>query len=127
MGSEYRELRDQRELVRKWLDAEEEGFGHTLEQGLKRLDELIARARDTDAEGIAGADAFLLHDTYGFPIDLTLEIVAEHGLGVDEAGFEALMEGQRTQSREAGRTGPDDGLRERALALSGGAGFVTEF
>ena len=52
-----------------------------------------------DEEGIAGADAFQLHDTFGFPIDLTLEIVAEHGLGVDEAGFEALMEDQRTRAR----------------------------
>ena len=99
MGSEYPELHERRELVHRWLASEEEGFGRTLEQGLKRLDELIARARDAGAEGIAGADAFLLHDTYGFPIDMTLEIVAEHGLGVDEAGFEALMNDQRTRAR----------------------------
>jgi alanyl-tRNA synthetase len=128
MAGEYPELREQRDQVRRWLASEEESFGHTLEQGLKRLDELIARARDSDAEGIAASDAFLLHDTYGFPIDLTLEIVAEHGLGVDEAGFEQLMEGQRTQSREGSRQGrAGDGVRERAVALSGGAGFATEF
>jgi alanyl-tRNA synthetase len=128
MGSEYPELHQQRDLVGGWLASEEESFGRTLEQGLKRLDELIARARDTDAEGIAAADAFLLHDTYGFPIDLTLEIVAEHGLGVDEAGFEALMEDQRTRAREGARGDRGgDRVRERAAALSGGAGFTTEF
>jgi len=128
MGAEYRELCEQRELVRKWLDAEEEGFGRTLEQGLGRLDELIERARESGAEGIAGADAFLLHDTYGFPIDLTLEIVSDHGLGVDEAGFEQLMEGQRKRARAgSGRARSDEQLHERALALSGEAGFATEF
>jgi alanyl-tRNA synthetase len=128
MGSQYRELGEQRELVRKWLDAEEEGFGHTLEQGLKRLDELIEMARESGAEGIAGADAFLLHDTYGFPIDLTLEIVADHGLGVDEAGFEQLMDDQRRRARAgSGRAQGDEQLRGRALALAGDAGFATEF
>ena len=114
---------------RKWLESEEESFGRTLEQGLKRLDELIERARDDGAEGIAAADAFLLHDTYGFPIDLTLEIVAEHGLGVDEEGFEALMEDQRAagaRERAAATRGGEE-LRERALALAGQAGFATEF
>jgi alanyl-tRNA synthetase len=128
MGAEYPELNEQRDLVRRWMASEEESFGRTLEQGLKRLDELIARARDADDEGIAAADAFLLHDTYGFPIDLTLEIVAEHGLGVDEAGFEALMDDQRTRAREGSRGERAGGrLRERAAALSGSAGFATEF
>ncbi len=95
MGGEYAELAEQRESVQKWLGSEEEAFGRTLAQGTKLLDELIAHARDTGAEGIAAADAFLLHDTYGFPIDLTLELVADHGLGIDEEGFEQLMERQR--------------------------------
>ncbi len=128
MGSEYPELHEQRELIRRWLVSEEESFGRTLELGLKRLDEVIARTREAGAEGIAGADAFLLHDTYGFPIDMTLEIVAEHGLGVDEAGFEALMEGQRSRAREhSGRARGGDAARERAQSLSGSAGFTTEF
>ncbi|MGH2914329.1 MAG: alanine--tRNA ligase, partial [Solirubrobacteraceae bacterium] len=132
MGPEYPELNAQRDTVRGWLQSEEESFRRTLEQGLKRLDELIARARDEDAEGIAAADAFLLHDTYGFPIDLTLEIVAEHGLGVDEAGFESLMEGQRSRARAGARgggAGEGDAaqLRERAVALAGGSGFTTDF
>jgi alanyl-tRNA synthetase len=128
MGASYPELSAQTDTVRRWMSSEEESFGRTLEQGLGRLDELIARARDNGDEGIAGADAFLLHDTYGFPIDLTLEIVAEHGLGVDEAGFEVLMDDQRTRARE-GSSGrhATDGVRDRAAALSGGSGFATEF
>ncbi|HUA44791.1 MAG TPA: alanine--tRNA ligase [Solirubrobacteraceae bacterium] len=128
MGGEYPELHAQRDTIQKWLAAEEEGFGRTLEHGLGRLDELIERARQTGAEGIAAADAFLLHDTYGFPIDLTLELVAEQDLGVDEEGFEALMEGQRERARaSAGRFAGGGELRERAQALVDGAGFATDF
>jgi len=128
MGGEYPELHAERDVVRKWLEAEEESFGRTLEQGLKRLDELIARARASGDEGIAASDAFLLHDTYGFPIDLTLELVAEHDLGVDEAGFEVLMEEQRDRARaSAGRFVAGEEVRERARVLAGEAGFATEF
>jgi alanyl-tRNA synthetase len=128
MGAEYPGLGEQRALVGKWLGAEEEGFGRTLEQGLKRLDELIERARDLGEEGVSGADAFQLHDTFGFPIELTLEIVAEHDLGVDEEGFEGLMADQRRRARAGSRAVSDTaGLRERAQALAGEAGFQTEF
>ncbi len=126
MGGEYPELSEQRDAIHKWLASEEESFGRTLEQGNRLLAELIERARDQDAEGISAADAFLLHDTYGFPIDLTRELVAEHDLGVDEEGFEGLMSEQRERSRRQGpaQTGR---LRERALALAGGAGARTDF
>jgi alanyl-tRNA synthetase len=128
MGAEYGELAEQRESVQKWLASEEESFGRTLAQGSVLLDELIAHAEQQGAEGIAAADAFLLHDTHGFPFDLTLELVAEHGLGVDEEGFEALMEDQRRRSRvapERGRGG--EALRDHALALAADAGFATDF
>ncbi|MGO9751267.1 MAG: alanine--tRNA ligase [Solirubrobacteraceae bacterium] len=128
MGAEYGELAEQRDSVHKWLASEEESFGRTLQQGSALLAELIARARDQGAEGIAAADAFLLHDTHGFPFDLTLELVAEHGLGVDEEGFESLMEDQRRKSRVApGRSHGGEALREHALALAADAGFATEF
>jgi alanyl-tRNA synthetase len=128
MGGEYRELVTQREPIRKWLAAEEESFGRTLEAGGRLLDELIERARESGAEGISAADAFLLHDTHGFPVDLTLELVAEHGLGVDEDGFEALMEDQRQRARASGgRTRKDEAVRQQALELATGAGFTTEF
>ncbi len=128
MGGEYRELAEQRESIHKWLASEEEGFGRTLEAGSKLLDDLIERARDAGAEGISAADAFLLHDTHGFPFDLTLELVAEHGLGVDEEGFESLMEDQRRRARAgAGRTRAGEALRTQALALAADAGFATDF
>jgi len=128
MAHEYPELREHRDTVRRWLASEEEGFGHTLAVGLRRLDELIGQALEQEAEGIAAADAFQLHDTFGFPIELTLEIVAEHGLGVDEQGFEALMEGQRSRARASARAERGgDALREQAVALSSGSGFETEF
>ncbi len=128
MGSEYPELAQRQDDVRKWLGAEEEGFGRTLEQGTRLLDDLIARAREQGAEGISGEDAFRLHDTYGFPIDLTREIVAEHDLGVDEEGFEANMNEQRERARaRSGRDRGREALRERAQALAAGAGFQTDF
>jgi alanyl-tRNA synthetase len=128
MGSEYRELYEQRETIHKWLSSEEESFGRTLEQGSRMLAELLERAREEGAEGISSADAFMLHDTYGFPIDLTMELAAEQGLGVDEEGFEELMGRQRERARaSAGRTRAGEELRERAVALAGEAGFQTDF
>jgi alanyl-tRNA synthetase len=128
MGRHYGELIEQRDAIAKWLDSEEESFGRTLEQGSRLLDDLISRARAQEAEGISAADAFMLHDTFGFPIDLTRELVAQHGLGVDEEGFEGLMGEQRERSRTgagSGRTAAP--VRERAVALAGRAGFRTDF
>jgi alanyl-tRNA synthetase len=128
MGGEYSELVEQREAIHRWLDSEEESFGRTLEHGSRLLDELIARAQEQGAEGISAADAFMLHDTYGFPIDLTRELVADHDLGVDEEGFEGLMEEQRERARQSGRGAVSGGpLREQAAALAGQAGFATDF
>jgi alanyl-tRNA synthetase len=128
MGPEYPELSEQRASIHKWLDSEEEGFGRTLAHGTRLLEELIERARDQGAEGISAADAFMLHDTYGFPIDLTRELVAEHDLGVDEEGFEGLMGEQRERARAgAGRGAGGGALREQAQALAGHAGFATDF
>ncbi len=128
MSGEYPELYEQRESVRTWLEGEEQAFGRTLEQGLRRLDELIARAREAGEEGIAAEDAFLLHDTYGFPIDLTRELLSEHDLGVDEVGFEELMDDQRERARRgAGRFAGTEDERERAETFAGDAGFATDF
>jgi alanyl-tRNA synthetase len=116
MGSAYPELHEQRAAIATWLAAEEEGFGRTLESGTKLLEELIERARETGAEGIGAEAAFQLHDTFGFPFDLTKELAAEQGLGVDDVGFEDLMEGQRARARAAG--GRRGGIELQA-ALSG--------
>ncbi len=126
MGSAYPELHEQRETIEMWLRTEEEAFNRTLEQGMRLLDDVIARARDAGAEGIGADQAFLLHDTYGFPFDLTLELAAEQGLGVDEQGFEELMGEQRRRARSAGRGGRDD-ERERIRAFAEAAGFPTTF
>jgi len=128
MGSEYPELHREREAIQTWAQSEEAGFGRTLEQGLGLLEDLIARARERGDEGIAADDAFLLHDTFGFPFDLTLELAAEHGLGVDERGFETLMDAQRERARQGTARNLDDGrVRERVRVFAGGAGFETDF
>jgi alanyl-tRNA synthetase len=133
MGGAYPELNTQRAAIEKWLAAEEESFGRTLAQGTRLLEELIERALDADEEGIAAADAFELHDTYGFPFDLTRELVAERGLGVDPEGFERLMDAQRTRARAAAGAGSDlahpagEDPRERARELAAQAGFQTRF
>jgi alanyl-tRNA synthetase len=127
MGSAYRELHEQAGTIQMWARTEEEAFNRTLEHGLRLLDDIVARAREAGEEGIGADRAFLLHDTYGFPFDLTLELAAERGLGVDERGFEELMEDQRRRGRVgAGRGGRDD-ERERIRAFAEGAGFPTTF
>jgi alanyl-tRNA synthetase len=132
MGSAYPELAQQREAIEKWLASEEESFGRTLAQGTRLLEELIKRALDAHEEGIAAADAFELHDTYGFPFDLTRELLAERSLGVDAAGFEQLMEGQRARARAAAGAGERDGgvggdPISLARELAAAAGFQTRF
>src|SRR4051794_38976826 len=97
MGAAYPELVRRRETILKWARAEEEGFGRTLEQGTKLLDDLMR------AGALSGADAFRLHDTYGFPIELTREIATERGVPFEgDAEFEALMDEQRARSRQTG-------------------------
>jgi len=127
MGGAYPELHEHREQIDVWLASEEEHFGHTLEQGLVVLRELIERAREGDGV-VNGEDAFRLHDTFGFPIELTRELVAQDGLSVDLPGFDALMSEQRERSR-IGEGGGEQTLagRERASAFAGAAGFTTRF
>ena len=118
MASAYPELHEHADTIRMWLGREEEQFGRTLEQGMRLLDDIVARAKDAGEEGIGADQAFLLHDTYGFPFDLTLELAAERGLGVDEQGFEALMEEQRERGREGAGRGARDETRERIAAFA---------
>jgi len=126
MGDVYGELRSERDTIRRWTAAEEEGFGRTLANGQRLLDELIAAARDQGSGAIAAADAFKLHDTYGFPFELTQELLGEQELTVDAAGFEALMDGARATARAGAReTGSDDA--DRIADVVRGAGFETNF
>src|SRR4051794_22111513 len=102
MGSAYPELHEQREAINRWLSDEEEAFGRTLERGTRLLEELIEQARENGEEGISGEDAFRLYDTFGFPIDLTRELVAEHGLGLEEERFSTELTAARQRSPAAG-------------------------
>ncbi len=103
MGAAYPELAEQRPRIEGVLLQEEERFGETLEHGMKVLAEAFARLADRAAAQIDGETAFLLYDTYGFPVDLTADIARERGIGVDLAGFDAAMNRQREQARAAGK------------------------
>jgi alanyl-tRNA synthetase len=94
----FPELHQQVDFVARVVREEEEAFLRTLEKGLRRIDDIVQLAKDGT---IAGASAFELYDTYGFPIDLTRLIASEHGLRVDEAGFELEMKQQKDRSRAA--------------------------
>jgi alanyl-tRNA synthetase len=102
MGDVYPELVAERENIARWVNDEEESFGRTLVRG--QLERLIVEAREADTSWIDAADAFKLHDTYGFPYDLTKELLAEQGLAVDDDGFAELMEEQRTRARTGAAT-----------------------
>jgi alanyl-tRNA synthetase len=95
MGGPYPELVANHDVVRKVIRREEESFRSTLQRGIDLLDDLLARG------SVSGEDAFFLHDTLGFPIDLTREIAAERGRAVDSAGFESRMREQRQRARKA--------------------------
>jgi len=122
MGETYPELVAERETIARWVNDEEESFGRTLERGTELLERLIAEAKQSETSWIDAADAFELHDTYGFPYDLTKELLAEQGLSVDDGGFEELMDEQRQRSRGGSATahGSED-RHERVLAFAGAA------
>ncbi|MGK0618893.1 alanine--tRNA ligase [Meiothermus cerbereus] len=99
MGGVYPELKENLESVQKQIKIEEEQFLRTLESGIKRLDAMLANLGPGDI--LSGRDAFTLYDTYGFPLDLTIEIAAEHGIQVDTEGFEKALEEQQERARAA--------------------------
>jgi alanyl-tRNA synthetase len=98
MGREYPELERHKELVASVARAEEERFRETIERGLKILDEEVAGMRSTGKVVIGGETAFKLHDTFGFPVDLTQVIAQERGFTVDVAGYERALDEQRARS-----------------------------
>ncbi len=126
LGDVYPELVQNRDDVVRILGGEEERFLRTLETGTTQLEERIARVRAEGGTSLPAADAFLLHDTYGFPFELTQELVAEQDLSVDEAGFAELMEAQRQRARSAaGKGGGVD--MDKVAAFAREAGFATAF
>ncbi|MBD3756822.1 MAG: alanine--tRNA ligase [Microbacterium sp.] len=110
MKDAYPVVADEYERLSAYALAEEATFLRTLAAGSENLDASIAAAKDAGATQIGGAEAFLLHDTYGFPIDLTLEIVEEAGLSVDRDAFDTLMQEQRARAKADARS------RKRQLA-----------
>ncbi len=95
----YPELRESAERIAFALRREEQTFGRTLERGMAMLERVIDDAISRRDRVIRGEDAFALHDTFGFPVELTREIAAEHGAVVDAVGFDQLMDGQRERAR----------------------------
>ncbi len=113
MGEAYPKLREQEQRITEVLKAEEERFFETLANGMDILDAALAG----DAKVLPGDVAFKLHDTYGFPLDLSADVCRERGVTVDEAGFNAAMERQKAQARAAGKFKMD-----RALEYTGADG-----
>ncbi|HEY6067214.1 MAG TPA: alanine--tRNA ligase, partial [Gaiellaceae bacterium] len=117
MREAYPELETHRTDIHRILAAEEERFGQTLARGMRLFEEVAAAGGD-----ISGEDAFRLHDTYGFPLELTQELARERGLGVNEEEFTRLMGRQRERSRAS--VSRDD---QRAAEFATAAGFKSEF
>lgn len=100
----YPELEEKQDFIYKVLTQEEEKFGRTIDQGLSILTEMEAEMETKGEKVLSGEHAFKLYDTYGFPIDLTQEILEEKGFTIDEAGFQKAMEVQRSTARKARKT-----------------------
>lgn len=101
MGQFYPELRTSAGTIGEVTQGEEERFIATLDQGLPLLTDLVNKAKAAGARMLAGADVFKLYDTYGFPTDLIAEACREHGIALDEAGFQQAIEEQRTRARKS--------------------------
>ncbi len=117
MAGAYPELAEYRDQIGRVLRAEEERFSVTLERGMRLFEEAGGRG------AISGVDAFALQATYGFPIELTLELARERGIEVDEGGYEQEMD----RHREISRAGAGKGEVQRAADFARAAGFQTEF
>ena len=108
MGHPYEELIKQKDLIEKVIREEEQSFFRTLEQGIKRMDDLMAASKKSSETIISGENVFELYDTYGFPVDLTSLIARENGFSIDEDGFQAQLQIQKDRSRAASVIETDD-------------------
>ena len=98
---QYPDLREKQTYITKVIRTEEENFGRTIDGGMKIFSDLLAEHKQKLEKIFSGADAFRLYDTFGFPIDLTMEMAADEGLSVDEGAFQKLMQEQKERAREA--------------------------
>ena len=118
MGAAYPRLAEQEARITETLKTEEERFFETLAHGMEILDTALAGGVQT----LPGDVAFKLHDTYGFPLDLTQDVCREHSVTVDEAGFDAAMQHQKDTARAAGKFKMD-----KALAYDGAPSRFTGY
>ncbi len=126
LGDAYPELSERLHLVQGVLEREETGFDRTLRTGLVLLNEALDEAKSAGQDELAGETVFRLHDTHGFPVELTEELAGESGLEVDRAGFDAAMAQQRARAREAARTPPvaEEAAYRALLEAEGPTSFV---
>jgi len=120
------QLEAERDAVLRWVAAEEEGFGRTLHRGSELLRRVIDDAKSNGASEVDAEDAFRLHDTYGFPFEVTQELLSEEGLEVSQRGFDEHMELQRDRARRSGRGAAVDEGREGAVEFAR-TGPATDF
>ncbi|MBQ6690618.1 MAG: alanine--tRNA ligase [Rikenellaceae bacterium] len=125
MGDQFPELRAQQTLIEKVISEEENSFLRTLATGINLLDDVIRRAKAEGKSQISGRDAFLLYDTYGFPIDLTDLIAHEQGVEVDLPAFEKELQAQKERSRNAAAVATDDWVEVMAIDQSTFTGYDT--
>jgi len=125
MGDAYPELVKNKEQIMRVIRLEEERFKETLDQGMEMLENHIASMKAGHASVLPGETAFKLYDTYGFPLDLTREILAESGFTLDEKAFDAALEQQRERARSA--MGNQEADRKHLLFSSLVKGMTTEF
>ena len=100
-GGHYPELKERQDYITRVIRVEEENFAKTIDGGLKIFADMLAAHKEKNETTFSGADTFKLYDTYGFPIDLTIEMAQEQGMTVDEAEFHKQMEEQRQRARKA--------------------------
>ena len=118
MGTVYPELEEHRELIGRVVQTEEERFLQTLSSGSQMFNELAAGLKAASASTIPGDDAFRLYDTFGLPIELTREFATAEGLSIDEDGFAAALEAQRTRARSAWKGADDQPMRDLVRKLT---------
>ena len=124
-GGAYPALIEKQEYIRKVIQVEEERFDATVDAGLSILHDMVEKAKNAGSKELPAADAFKLHDTYGFPIDLTIEILEEQGMNTDRDGFDALIQEQKERSREDRKRMGDVGWASEDLGLD--KSLKTEF
>ncbi len=130
LGDAHPHIVQKREHIALVIKSEEERFHETLSAGSQLFEGILERARGAGSKVIPGDEAFRLYDTYGFPVDLTREMAAEHGLDVDMRGFESAMEEQKERGRRASSFGKGAGTREwsgEAGVRDGGAIVESQF